>query len=281
MRFRTVDPFNEPAAGWWRADGTQEGCHIDAYTQRSVLAHMRTELNRQGMGSVAISASDETSFDAARATWNSFDSATKALVRQVNVHGYGPDGRRDLLYNAVRADNKILWNSEHGDGDGTGLAMARNLCMDWRWLHPTAWCYWQVMDPSAGWGTIRYNGDTATAGAVETKYYMLAQFTRHIRPGMRIIDVGVDYVIAAYDPAARRLVVVALNSGAAQNLTFDLSRFAQVAGGANGVVSRWSTVPGGSDRYTARQDVRVTNKRVTVPFAAASVQTLQIDGVVV
>lgn len=34
-------------------------------------------------------------------------------------------------------------------------------------------------------------------------------------------------------------------------------------------------------RYTARMDVRVSNKRVVVPFAAASVQTLQVDGVVV
>ncbi len=67
---------------------------------------------------------------------------------------------------------------------------AANLCLDWRWLHPTAWCYWQVMDPSAGWGTIRYDAGTLNAGAVETKYYVLAQFTRHIRPGMRIIDTG-------------------------------------------------------------------------------------------
>ncbi len=279
VTFRTVDPFNEPSAGWWRADGTQEGCHIDAGTQRSVLANMRTELNRQGLASVAIAASDETNFDAARATWNSFDPATKALVRQINVHGYGPDTRRDLLYNAVRADNKTLWNSEHGDGDGTGLAMARNLCMDWRWLHPTAWCYWQVMDPTAGWGVIRYNG--STAGAIETKYYVFAQFTRHIRPGMRILDVGVDHVVAGYDPAARRLVIVALNPGAAQTLTFDLSRFSQAAGGSGGVVPRWSTVPGGTDRYTARSDIRVNGKRVSVSFAAASVQTLQVDGVVI
>jgi galactan endo-1,6-beta-galactosidase len=159
--------------------------------------------------------------------------------------------------------------------------MARNLCMDWRWLHPTAWCYWQVMDPSAGWGAIRYNASTGVAGAIETKYYVLAQFTRHIRPGMRILDVGVDRVVAGYDPAARRLVIVAFNPGAAQTLTFDLSRFSQVAGGAGGIAPRWSTVPGGSDRYTARQDIRVIDKRVSVPFATASVQTLQVDGVVI
>lgn len=282
VTFRTVEPFNEPSSNWWRADGKQEGCHIDATTQRSVLAHLRTELDRQGLSGVMISASDETSYDLARTTWNSFDSTTKSLVRQVNVHGYqGSGGRRDLLYNDVRAAGKILWNSESGENDSTGITMARNLCLDWRWLHPTAWCYWQVMDPSAGWACIQYDFNTLRPGAVQPKYYVLAQFTRHIRPGMRIIDTGVGYAAAAYDPATRRLVIVAVNTGAAQRLTFDLSRFSQVTGGANGVVPRWSTVPAGSDRYTNRTDIRVSGKSVSVPFAATSVQTLQIDGVVI
>ena len=49
--------------------------------------------------------------------------------------------------------------------------------------------------------------------------------------------------MAAYDPGARRLVIVAVNTGAAQTLTFDLSRFGQVTGGTGGLVPRWSTVP--------------------------------------
>jgi galactan endo-1,6-beta-galactosidase len=281
VAFRTVDPFNEPSSNWWRADGRQEGCHIDATTQRSVLANLRTELNRQGLGGVGISASDETSYDLARTTWNGFDSATRALVRQVNVHGYqGSGGRRDLLFNDVRGAGKVLWNSESGDSDGTGITMARNLCLDWRWLHPTAWCYWQVMDPSAGWSAIHYDAATLRAGAVQPKYYVLAQFTRHIRAGMRILDTGVGYAAAAYDPGARRLVIVAVNTGAAQTLTFDLTRFGQVSGGSGGVVPRWSTVPAGTDRYTQRSDIRVSGKSMAVPFAAASVQTLQVDGVV-
>jgi hypothetical protein len=278
VNFRTVDPFNEPSSAYWHANGTQEGCHIDATTQRSVLAHLRTELDRQGLSGTGISASDETSYDLARTTWNSFDSTTKSLVRQVNVHGYqGTGGRRDLLSNDVRASGKVLWNSEHGDGDGTGLTTARCLLLDFHWLHPTAWCYWQVMDPTSGWGTIKYDGSTLKAGAVETKLYVLAQFTRHIRPGMRILDTGSDLAVAAYDSAARRLVIVAANTGSAQTLTFDLSRFGQVAGG---VVPRWSTIPAGSDRYTQRQDTSVSGKTLRVPFAAGQVQTFQIDGVV-
>ena len=132
-----------------------------------------------------------------------------------------------------------------------------------------------------GWSAIHYDPNTLTPGAVQPKYYVLAQFTRHIRPGMRIIDTGVGYAAAAYDPAARRLVIVAVNTGAAQTLTFDLSPFTQVTGGANGVVPRWSTVPAGSDRYVRRLDARLGGKRISVPFAAASVQTLQVDGVAI
>jgi galactan endo-1,6-beta-galactosidase len=159
--------------------------------------------------------------------------------------------------------------------------MAHNLCLDWTWLHPTAWCYWQVMDPSAGWAAIQYNAASLTPGAVQPKYYVLAQFTRHIRPGMRILSTGVGFAAAGYDPAARRLVIVAVNTGAAQTLTFDLSAFGQVTGGSGGLVPRWSTVPAGGDRYTQRLDTRLAGKTVRVAFPAASVQTLQVDGVVV
>ncbi len=280
VQFRTVDPFNEPSSAWWTATGTQEGCHVDAAVQRTVLAHMRSALDAQGLTGVAISASDETSYDLARTTWNSFDSATRALVRQVNVHGYqGANGRRDLLYSDVRAAGKVLWNSETGDRDGTGITMAKNLCLDWTWLHPTAWVYWQVMDPSAGWGAIRYDPNSLTAGAVEAKYYVLAQFTRHIRPGMRILSTGGGSTAAAYDATARRLVVVAVNTGAAQTFTFDLSAFSQVTGASGGLVPTWTTTPAGSDRYTARNTVRLSGKTLQAPLAAGSVQTFQIDGV--
>lgn len=278
VTFRSVDPFNEPSANWWRADGTQEGCHIDPAIQRTILGHLRNELNLRGLSGTLISASDETNYDVGRATWNSFDSATKALVNQVNVHGYqGSGGRRDLLYNDVHTAGKVLWNSETGDNDGTGLSLARNILLDLRWLHPTAWVFWQVMDPTPAWALISYDSNTLQAGAVQRKLFVLAQFTRHIRPGMRIIGTGADNAAAAYDPAARRLVLVAVNPGSAQTITFDLSRFRTVPTAA---IPRWTTsTSSGTDRYTQRTDIRADANLVRVPFPAGAVQTLQIDGV--
>jgi galactan endo-1,6-beta-galactosidase len=284
VTFATVDPFNEPASTWWTATGTQEGCHLDPAVQAAVLPYLRSELDKRGLAAVRISASDETNYDTARSTWASFGSSTRALVSQVNVHGYqGAGGRRDLLHaDVVTASGKKLWNSETGDGDGTGLSMARNLCYDFRWLHPTAWCYWQVMDPTTGWAMIAYDANTLQPTTVQPKYYVMAQFSRHIRPGMTILDTGVSYAAAAYDATARRLVLVAVNTATtAQTLTFDLSRFSTVTGGSGGVVPRWNTVTGGGDMYRAYTDTRVSGKSVSAVFAPGAVQTLHVDGVTI
>ncbi|MEU9466451.1 glycoside hydrolase [Streptomyces avermitilis] len=285
VNFATVDPFNEPSSSWWTATGTQEGCHMDASVQAAVLPYLRSELDTRGLTSTKISASDETSYDLARTTWSSFGSSTKALVSRVNVHGYqGSGGRRDLLYtDVVTTAGKALWNSETGDSDGTGLTLASNLCLDFRWLHPTAWVYWQVMDPSSGWAMIAYDASTLQPGAVQTKYYVMAQFSRHIRAGMTIVDTGVGYAAAAYDATAKRLVIVAVNtSTSAQTLTFDLSRFSTVTGGTGGLVRRWNTVTGGGgDLYATHTDTYLSGKSLSVPFAAGAVQTLEVDGVTV
>ncbi|HSX98993.1 MAG TPA: beta-1,6-galactanase, partial [Streptomyces sp.] len=114
-------------------------------------------------------------------------------------------------------------------------------------------------------------------------YYVMAQFSRHIRPGMTILDTGSSYTAAAYDAAAKRLVIVAINTASsAQTFTFNLSGFTTVTGGTNGLVPRWNThTSGGSDRYRAYSDTRLSGKTVAVPFAAGAVQTLQIDGVTI
>jgi len=54
---------------------------------------------------------------------------------------------------------------------------------------------------------------------------VLAQFARHIRPGMRMLDGGRHYVVVAYDAGQSKLVIVAVNFDAAQNIDFELSGF--------------------------------------------------------
>ena len=113
-----------------------------------------------------------------------------------------------------------------------------------------------------GWGLIQANEAAGTTGAVNPKYYVLAQFTRHIRPGMRIIGSGDANSVAAYDPVARKLVIVTTNYGTGQWINYDLSKFATVTGsGGTALVGRWATQTGGSgDLYAYHADTFLHGK---------------------
>lgn len=224
-----------------------------------------------------VSASDESLYDQARSTWASFSGMTRAAVGRVNVHGYQYEGgRRDLLYNDIRAAGKPLWQSEYGDGTASGMRMATNLSLDMRWLHPTAWVYWQAYD-GGGWGLIQCDENNGTLGVVNPKYWVFAQYSRHIRPGMRIIDPRDGNTVAAYDAAARRLVLVTVNYDTGQWIDYDLSRFGTVGG----PIRRWVTVTdNGGERYALHpSDTVLSGKRFWSWFPPRTVQTFEVDNI--
>ena len=281
LRFQAVDPFNEPSATWWNGKtGTQEGCHFDISTQATVIGHLRKELDARGLTSAIISASDESYYDEAVATFNRLGSVAVGQIARVNVHGYQYDkGRRDTLHDVVSRAGKKLWQSEYGEGDATGQRMVSNMLLDFRWLKPTAWVYWQVLD-GGGWGLVDADNDAKKIAGVNQKYWVLAQYARHIRPGMRILDGGNDYTVAAYDEAAKKLVIVAVNWGNAQYINFDLSRF--VTPGVNGEkVRRWATQIGNSGtRYVEYGDTVLSGVKFWSRFEKNMVQTFEVSGVV-
>jgi galactan endo-1,6-beta-galactosidase len=280
VTFTSVDAFNEPISPGWLSTGNQEGCHFASATQATVIPYLRSELDARGLNSTLVAASDENNYDLALASWLLLGSTAQGIVDKINVHGYQYEGgRRDLLFDEAQAAGKVLWNSEYGEGDGTDLSLASNLNLDMRWLHPTAWVYWQVLD-TGGWGLIQAEESAGTIGAVNTKYYVLAQYTRHVRPGMTIIDGGEGNTTAAYDPAAHRLVLVTTNYGTAQTITYDLSKFSSVGGGANGLVDRWATETSGTgDNYAHHTDTYLSGTSFSAPFPVNTVQTFQIDNV--
>lgn len=275
LEFTSVEPLNEPIADWWRAQGTQEGCHFSHSSQAMCVNHLRTHLDRLGLQHAVVSASDENEYDQAKDTWESFDEATKANVGKVNVHGYqGAEGRRDLLYESVRG--KRLWNSEYGDGDGSGMSMASNLNLDFRWLHNTAYCYWQIFDETEGWGLLRFTPATAQVNEPNTKFWVLAHYSRHIRPGMTIIDGGEANTISAYDAELRRLVVITTNYGTSQSVTYDLSKFKR----SLGPVTRWCTETATTgQRYEKHQDVKISDNSFVSYFNENTIQTFEIENV--
>ncbi len=273
INFDSVEPFNEPVATWWSSTGTQEGCHFDPGTQATVIGNLRAELDARNLTNVNVAASDENRYDEARATWGSFDATIKSQVGRVNVHGYQYEsGKRDLLYSDVAG--KRLWNSEYGEADASGISLAINLNLDFRWLHPTAWCYWQPFD-SGGWGLVQSNPGDGWIGGPNPKYYVLAQYTRHIRPGMTIIDGGGENTVAAYDATARKLIIVTANYDTDQTITYNLTNFYQVAG----PVRCWMTASGSGYFYTQRPDRFVTNKTFSAAFPTNAIQTFELRNV--
>ncbi|RYP14115.1 hypothetical protein DL767_010423 [Monosporascus sp. MG133] len=279
ITFESVSPFNEPIATWWKANGTQEGSHITVATQATIINELRTELNNRGLSSMMIAASDESYYDQAVSTMEGLGSTALSKVGRINVHGYQyGNGRRDRVYDLSQGNGKKLWQSEYGESDATGGRLASNLFLDFRWLKPTAFVYWQVID-GGGWGLIDGNNDNGSLGSPTQKYYVLAQFSRHIREGMRILDGGSGSTIAAYDAKNRKLVIAYYNSGNAQTVNFDLSQFSQRP--ADGTkVARWRTSIGnGGDRYVQDTGATISGTRLTSQFATNSVQTFEIGNV--
>lgn len=279
VTFESVEPFNEPSASWWSSTGTQEGCHFGVSTQASVIPLLRSELDSRGLSSAIVSASDENTYDAAVSTFNNLGSTALGNLGRINVHGYQKaSGDRDGLYSLASGAGLALWNSEYGESDATGESLVSNLILDFRWLHPTGWVYWQALD-GGGWGLIEGDNDALTVGSANQKYFCLAQFTRHIREGMRILDGGADHVVAAYDETNSKLIIVAVNWGDAQYLNFELSDFS-TAGKDGQTIPRWSTQISSGDQYVSTpSDTVQSGTKFWSYFETNEVQSFEVANV--
>jgi galactan endo-1,6-beta-galactosidase len=282
LAFTSVATFNEPSSDYWFANGKQEGAHFSPRSQAEILPLVRAALDRQGLATLALSASDETSYDHAVNAWRIYPPEVRAIVAQVNVHGYqGLNGNRAALRaEAAIRDGKPIWNSEHGDRDADGLHMARVLHHDMAVLRPLAWCYWQPIDGGlggkggSGWGFIDANMLSPKLGKVNAKAHVFAQYSRHIRPGMVILTTGSEHVTAAYDAKARKLVVVALNEGdSAREIALDLAMLPSAAGR----VSRWLTSPFATERYERLADEQLKTTKPSWTIPAKSVLTVEVQ----
>lgn len=286
ITFDYVEPFNEPMADWWVFPKNQEGCHFTLATQKSVLKFLRAQLNSRDLQAVGVSASDENNPQQAYTTLQTLAAASDVLgsFTKVNTHGY--DGLnpyrgtyRAPLKTLVQQKGKKLWDSEYGESDASGLSLAESIGLDINDMGVSAFVYWQVLD-SGGWGLVQSNPGDNWIGGANPKYYVMAHYSRHIRPGMKIISSGGDKKsVVAYDAARKVLVIVTVNLDAtAQTITFDLSVYTTVSG----PVSVWKTDTSGSGALYAASTLlsSVANKAFKSTFAAKSIQTFEIQGVV-
>ncbi|MBW4590422.1 hypothetical protein G7B40_035110 [Aetokthonos hydrillicola Thurmond2011] len=292
INFDSVEPFNEPSSNFWSATGwnsnsgypsDQEGSHFDHSTQMSVIQYLRSELDKRGLNWMAVSASDENTYDEAYNTFYDFGFLNNGTgvtnnVGRINVHGYqGTGGRRDLLYSLAQQYGKEIWDSEYGDNDASGMTMATIINYDFYWLHPTAWIYWQALD-GLNWGLIKADNISGQTQDVNEKYFVFAQYTRHIREGMSILSSNDVNTVVGYDSTKHKLVIVTTNYGNGQWINYDLSAYNTVTGN-NGWVDRWATNTNGGDQYTYHKDTSLHGKVFWSWFPPNTVQTFEVNGV--
>ena len=260
IKFDSVEPFNEPSADWWKYPNRQEGCHFDVATQQRVAQSLRHALDRAHLNEVIVAAADENNMDAGLSTWQAYDSASRNVVDLVDVHGYsngtkpyhGPN--RMELHRAVVG--KRLWQSEYGDGDASGYTMAQEIIHDVKELGPSAWIYWQPVEPDVreyGWGLVNANyidthdqlsAEKTPLVRVNRKFYVYGQFTRYLRPGYQLIDIDDANSIAAYDRGSHTLVIIKVTGETPETMDLDLSSFSEVGNAIQEIAT--TTAPGDS-----------------------------------
>ncbi|GMF10381.1 unnamed protein product [Phytophthora lilii] len=280
INFNYVEPFNEPMSTWWQYPGGQEGCHFDVATQKDVLRKLRSKLDYFGLKDVAISASDENSDTQALSTLTSLstDADVMSTIGKVNTHGYGNrESDRAPLKKLVEKVKKKFWDSEYGENDATGLSLAEAVAININQMGVSAFVYWQPFD-GGGWGLINSAPGNMTIGTANPKYYALAQYSRHIRPGMTILSTDDKNTVMAYNTTSKLLVLATVNSGdSASKVTYDLSSFSKAAG----PVSAWTTETSGTGALYKTSKVKLSGTSFSASIPAASVMTFEIEGVAV
>ncbi len=276
-------PFNEPAAGWWNYPKNQEGCNISREEQVAILPILREELDKRGLKDLPISGAEENSMNAARDTHEFYKTKNVAnLVGRVNVHSYnGLDPWRD---NAARerlrqsVGDTPLWASEFGGNDGPGKEFAQTVLEDLHYLKPSAWFYWQPLEPKSPWGPINaefgrneLDFESGKPTQIWNKFFVFAQFTRFVREGDLILNQSDANTLAALDPKERQLKIVTMNPGDARPVAFDLSGFKRIGKRAQVTQTRFD----GTKQFVTSA-LELSGKRVELRAEADSIYSLEV-----
>lgn len=233
--------MNEPFTPYWHAySEKQEGCHVSPGKMQSLLlCETAAAIKAKGLDDIEITATDETNSQLQLIALRRLTQEAKAVIGRVSTHTYDKatpklrpyTDRMGLQLWMTETDWSNISGEDPGEM-GAGLWLGEKIIEDLTVLSPCAWVIWQVMagyisrrehqgrrDPEAipdlkggYWGTAF--GDIDNEEIILTqKYYAFGQFTRYIRPGMRLIPLD-SHCIAAVDRQNKRLVIVALNTKA-------------------------------------------------------------------
>jgi O-glycosyl hydrolase len=280
VRFEDLEPFNEPDLSWM-AGGRQEG-YSASYAAQNALVPMFANLLRQDGLATFVAGVDMNNADDAVGGLAELSPIALASLGRLNTHGYNSANTPAKLQEyklLARKLRKPIWMSELGccfphQGDGTemwgALFMADSVRMDLRDLGAEAWVLWQP-----DWNVIAFD---AKGGMPQLKkqFYVLAQYTRFIRPGFQIVSAGGAFnTLAAYSAASKRLVLVSTNWDTATANDLDLGAF----GGLPPSVAVYRTTAGDAVNLRGGSIALSSRSHVIDTLPARSVTTYVVDGV--
>lgn len=180
--------------------------------------------------------------------------------------------------------------TDYVDGEESGMTLARSILDDINNLRLQAWIYGEPVDPESPRGFVngQYGKESdqfsSTRGKplkIYTKYFVMAQFSRFLRPGYILLNqrknsnVTDPNSIVGYDEATKKLVIVVLNDGNAQKITYDLSQFASV--GSN--IARVTVTQTNGGKLLEESAVNIKNKAMTINVMPRSIYSVIIEHV--
>lgn len=248
IRFHSLSPVNEPLSWWWKAGNNQEGCRFEVDQQKVLLGLLRSKLDAVGLGALLLSGPEENNLDQSVETLDSLGEATLGRMGQLNVHSYQGSRRAELADRAQRL-GLPLWMSEvtvggteaHDHQDWTSaVELGQKVCADVNGLACEAWVYWQAVEDEAGGhnhGLVHADFRGSEAWFLTRQYHVMAQFSRFIRPGARILAGMAENTVAAWHPDGT-VVLVAVNPTAQP---YDLTPEGPLAPGAGSTIRAWRT----------------------------------------
>jgi O-glycosyl hydrolase len=273
VKFDTVTPMNEPSANWWELGHRQEGTHMSVAQQQRMINLLRPALDRHGMRATIVASEDNDE----RSTYecvSAYDQNTLSNVSHIATHTYTANASSELRQLAERT-GKPLWVSEYGDGERSGLMLARRIRNDIVEKQAQAWIYWQFADNAGAWGFVNNRLDGRDPSyRLTRKFHVMAQFSRFIRPGCQIIAADDEHSLAAYDSAQRQLIIVAVNDGrSSRPLTYRLTGVKTTAEKANAYRTSQQ------EDVAALQPIPITKGEFVAELPARSVTTFVIPDV--
>ncbi len=239
IQVHSLAPMNEPYSNYWYKNSPkQEGCHVSPGKRQSeLLIATKKAMRKYCLDTTDLTSSDETNANRAAKAFSALTGEALSVIDRVSTHTYERATKK--IGDLCRKTGIDLWmtetdwssvSGENAGEMGPAVWISEKIIEDMYVLQPSAWVIWQIVagyisrdgylgrkdmdslfDLDKGfWGCAVAEIDKEEY-ILTQKYYAFGQFSRYIRPGMKIILTD-KRSLCAFDEKEEKLVIVAVNS---------------------------------------------------------------------